>query len=197
MNLPVILVIIFVVAAAVWMLLKKRAKRAARILAIEDRVYPITNKRQIPNSFELWLEKGADGPTEAEIAAMENGLARCFEKARRQGYDRPLNLGDYKIAIVNSIRAPESHLWSYKLPVGPYAGTEWDLGGYILAAGQMVAVGEPYGNILAIPDHHGTDLEELSLILEYEAEHVILAFCDPEKFEATKVHGAGQGHPLF
>lgn len=164
---------------------------------ISGRVFAITDRTILPSGLAVWVEDGAS-LNDAEIAAIENGLERCFEKARRAGYDRPLRLSDYIVAIVgDAVRSPESQIWSYKLPAGDYAGSEWDLGGYILAAGQMIAVGEPYGNIIAVPEHKGTDLEQLAEVVMYEAEHIILAYCDGEKFEATKIHGSGQGHPLF
>lgn len=193
MNIYIIIALAAICAALIiWKLTKGRKLRS-----IEDRVYAITEKRQSPGGFELWIEKGADCSLR-EQSAIAKGLERCFDKARLVGYDRPLHCRDYTVAIIaDSIRSPEAQIWSYKLPAGPYTGTEWDLGGYILAAGQMIAAGEPYGNIIAIPDHHGTDLEQLQEIVMYEAEHIILAHCDGDKFEATKIHGQGQGHPLF
>jgi hypothetical protein len=180
------------VALIIWKVTHRR-----KVLSIEDRVFAITEKFRSPGGVEIWVEENAVC-SPVEQAAIENGLLQCFEKARAQGYDRPLSLTDYRVAIIaDSVRSPEAQIWSYKLPAGPYTGTEWDLGGYILAAGQMIAAGTPYGNIIAIPDHHGTDLEQLEQIVMYEAEHIILAYCDGDKFEATKIHGQGQGHPLF
>lgn len=193
MNIYIILALAGIVTA----LLIWKFTRKAKIRSIEDRVYAITEKTHTAGGVELWIEKGAVCSM-SETFAIEAGLEQCFAKARRVGYDRPLNLSDYKVAIIaDSIRSPEAQIWSYKLPAGPYTGTEWDLGGYILAAGQMLAAGEPFGNIIAIPDHHGTDLEQLEQIVMYECEHIILAHCDGDKFEATKIHGQGQGHPLF
>jgi hypothetical protein len=169
---------------------KKRSTVEARVLAIKDR-------RTVPSGLGIWVEDGAD-ITYREIASIENGLLQCFAKARLRHYDRPLNLSDYIVAMVgDSARSPESHTWSYKIDAGAYAGSEWDLGGYILVAGQVIAVGQPYGNIIAIPDHHDTDHAQLTEVTMYEAEHIILANCDEALYESTKIHGQGQGHPLF
>lgn len=147
--------IILAIAAIATALLVWKFTRKAKLRSIEDRVYAITDKTQTAGGVGLWIEKGAVCSM-PETFAIEAGLEQCFEKARRVGYDRPLNLSDYKVAIIaDSIRSPEAQIWSYKLPAGPYAGTEWDLGGYILA------------------------------------------WCSAEEFERTKVHGVGQGHPLF
>lgn len=190
--LPIILLVAGVVALTIWLVIRRRS-----IKSIETRVFSIKDKRTQASGLQIWVEQGA-GISPAEIEAIERGLLRCFEKARVRGYDRPLHLDEYIVAIIaDSERSPEAQIWSYKLPAGPYAGTEWDLGGYILAAGQMIAGGEPYGNIIAIPDHHGTDLDQLAEIAMYEAEHLIALHCDAELYEATKVHGQGQGHPIF
>lgn len=184
--------IVAVLVFVAWILLRRKS-----VKSIEDRVFAIRDKRTQASGLVIWVEHGAEISAD-EVEAIETGLTQCFAKARLVGYDRPLRLSDYIVAIIaDSIRSPESETWSYKLPAGPYAGTEWDLGGYILAAGQMIAVGEPYGNIIAIPDHHGTDFNQLAVIAMYEAEHIILAHCDGDKYEATKIHGQGQGHPLF
>lgn len=180
-------------ALVVFLLWKKRHK----LSAIDKRVFGIKNRQTLPSGMSLWVEKGVNQPTQAEILAIERGMMECFSRAHAVGYDRPLDLGAYIVAIVESIRAPESGIWSYKVPAGAYAATEWDLGGYILAAGQVISIGEPHGNIIVLPDHHGTDLDELARVAGYEIEHIVLAYCDADKFEATKIHGQGQGHPLF
>lgn len=172
-------------------------RRRRGLSDIDKRVHGIKNRQTLASGLHLWIEKGVNQPTAGEIQAIESGMQECFRRARANNYHQPLSLSSYNVAIVQSIRAPESQIWSYKLPAGPYAGTEWDLGGYILAAGQVISIGEPHGNIIVLPDHHGTDLEELARVAGYEVEHIVLAYCDAEKFEATKVHGQGQGHPLF
>lgn len=193
--LPIILCGVIIVIAVILGIIYKSKKQKS----IVTRVFDIKDKRTMPSGLVLLVESGAS-ISQPEIDAIENGLNECFERARGQNYDRPLNLSDYQVAIIgDSVRAPESQQWCYKLPIkgSGYEGTEWDLGGYLLAAGQTIAAGIPYGNIIALPDHHGTDLEQLAQVAGYEAEHVILAHCDGDKYEATKVHGQGQGHPLF
>ena len=189
---PFILFGIAVLAISIWLVVRSR-----KPATIEQRIAAIKKVTVTANGLNIKIEKGAKCPP-SDIDAMERGLTRCFEKARAVGYDTPFNLSAYTIVILgDAMRAPESQTLCYKLPAGPYAGTQWDLGGFILAAGQCVYIGGATGNVIAIPEHNGQDLEQLALISEYEAEHVILFYCDPAKFEATKVHGQGQGHPLF
>lgn len=193
----IILIIAAVIGLAVYLVRQKQIKKAGQFKTIETRVYAITDKRKMPSGLNIWVEAGA-AIVPPEVDAIERGLKECFERAKKAGYDRPLNLSDYIVAIVGDcIRSPEGKIWSYKLPAGPYAGTSWDLGGFILAAGQMIAAGEPFGNIIVLPEHKGTDFDQLSTIAGYEAEHIILCWCDGDKFEATKVHGTNAGHPLF
>lgn len=188
---------IYIIIIAVITIILFLVFRKKKLQNIETRVFNIKDKRTSPFGVEIWVEKGASC-TANEMSFIEEGLVNCFAKARQAGYTRPLEHNSYIVAIMaDSVRSPESRIWSYKLPAGVYANTEWDLGGYILAAGQVIAIGEPYGNIIAIPDHHDTDYTQLSQIVMYEAEHIILAYCDGDKYEATKVHGQGQGHPLF
>lgn len=189
-TLSIIALIVFVV---LYVVLRKKRRSS-----IEARVLAITDRRATASGMRVWVENGAT-VNALEITAIESGLARCFEKARLRGYDRPLNLSDYIVAIVGDCeRSPESQIWSYKIPAtGDYKGSEWDLGGYMLIAGQVIAIGEPFGNIIALPEHQGTDLEQLAEVTMYEAEHIILCFSSPDEYEATRVHGAGRGHPLF
>lgn len=190
--LPIVLIIVAIVGFIAWHLLTRRKYKA-----VWDRVFAIKNKVRSPNGVHIWIESNANC-TEPEMMAIEKGLNDCFAKARLRGYDRPLNLSDYIVAIIgDSERSPESQTWSFRIPPAQYKGTEWDMGGYILAGGQVIAAGQPYGNIIALPDHRGTDLDELATVTMYEAEHVILSFCDGDLYEATKTHLNGQGHPIF
>lgn len=163
-----------------------------------SRVLNITDKRRQPSGMEIWVEAGAV-VSPAEIDAIERGLKRCFDRARAAGYTRPFDLNAWQVAILgDSIKAPESGIWAMKVPLGEYAGTEWDTGvGYLMAAGQTIGVGEPLGILIALPDHPDDDMEQIGIDAETEAEHVILAWEDPDKYEATKFHGVGEGHPLF
>jgi hypothetical protein len=199
-NPIVILIVIGIAGAALFFLFTRflSDKKKRNVYAdIERRVFEIDDKRVAATGLNIWVEDIA-AVTADEIRAIEQGLLNCFEKAEKAGYTMPLSLKEYSVAIVGDcMRAPESGIWCYKLPAGAYAGTEWDLGGYILAAGQVVSTTPPHGNVIVLPDHKGGDLEQLSTIAMYEAEHIILYHSDREKFEQTQTHGVGTGHPLF
>lgn len=169
-----------------WLYLRRK-----KTSEIWQRVFEIKTKTR--DGCELWLEDSVGHP---DVAAIHRGMEHTFEKARCKGYTQALNLSDYIIAIVKSVPSSDGTP-CYKIPAGVYAGTVYDKGGYILVAGQMLTVGEPYGNIIVIPDHKGQFTEHLELVVGYEVEHCVLAFNDAEEFERTKVHTATAGHPII
>lgn len=144
----------------------------------------------------FWVEPGA-ALTEAVMDAMERGLTNTFRRAGCVGYGRQLNHAEHNIAILRSLENDSQGYPAYRLPAGPYTGTEFDKGGYILVAGETVAVGNPYGNWIAIPEHRPSQIGHAELIADFETEHVILAWNDGDEFERTKIHGQGTGHPII
>lgn len=192
--LPIWILIAASVAAIVWMIFFRK-KRG--LPSIEDRVFSSTRRDRTPLGVEIWLE-GDARVTVSDKNRIDEGLSNCFERARRQGYTLALDHRQYKVCFLdNPERAPESGILSYRLPPGPYAGTEWDLGGYILAAGQMIMADYEEGNLIALPEHNGQDQDSLRTIADYETEHIVLCYNDGERYEATKIHGQGKGHPII
>ena len=154
------------------------------------------NLRIGPLGTRFWIEPGARLPVEV-MGAMEQGLTNAFERAGCVGYQRQRSHADYNIAILRSLENDSQGYPAYRLPAGPYTGTEFDKGGYILVAGEMASVGEPYGNWIAIPEHTTLQLGHAETIADYEAEHILLAWNDGDEFERTKIHGQGTGHPAI
>lgn len=164
---------------------------------VEDRVLSITTKIRGPLGTNFWIESGAVGSLES-LDAYERGMTDCFRRAGCIGYTRLLNHSDYIIAILKSTENDSQGFPCYRLPAGQYAGTEWDKGGYILVAGQMVFLGTPYGNIIAIPDHILPEhMEHAATVAGFEAEHPLHGYNNGEEFERTKTHGGGFGHPTI
>lgn len=129
----------------------------------------------------------ATAPTPPGFApAIERGLNAAFTKARCRGYTKSLNVSDYRITTENG-EMSDAGIPAIRMPCGPYCGTEYDKGGYILAAGQFI---EP--NTIRVPEQ-----SDPSLIVEYEAEHKILRDNDRREYERTKIHTGGSGHPII
>lgn len=172
--------------------------RAARIRML---VQPATT----PAGWKVYFESGAD-PSVFSLPACDIGVEKTFQKGECAGYVVERSRHQISIVVFNSIPDSQGDP-AYKVfvaPGNPYYGSEWDkeagkgqeVDHYILAAGQTVGVGEPAGDIICIPHHSGKEAH-LSTVVEYEMEHVMLAWHDGPKFEETKTHGSGQGHPLI
>lgn len=202
MNSPWIVIVIlaaFAIAALVW----RARQNAKKVDSIEERVFgiPDSRKTRLVGSFTVWLEKGCKPLSGAQQLAIEDGLKETFRRMRAEYGDRlvderALILTDYNVAIVKSIPDSQGNP-CYKLPPGPYAGTEWDLGGYILAAGQMLTLQDRRGdNLIVIPEHSESQTQHIRLPAQFEAEHCALGWHDWDRFQATLVHTSG-GHPIL
>lgn len=192
--LPIWILIAVTAAVIIWLIF---FRKRGGYPGIEDRVFSATRRDITPLGVEIWLE-GEAKVTLSDKNRIDEGLMACFQRARNAGYTLALDHRQYKVCFLeNPERSPESGTLSYRLPAGPYAGTKWDMGGYILAAGQMIMADYEDGNLIALPEHNGQDQDSLRTIADYEAEHVVLCYNDGEKYEATKIHGQGQGHPLI
>lgn len=164
------------------------------------RVGSVTNRNNVvtPEGAKVWVEDGAN-VTPEDLAAIDLGLQRAFDKATCQGYNGTLAKTHeaYIVVVLKATDRDSQGNPAYRWPCSQYCGTQWDKGGYVLVAGQMAAVGNPYGNIIMIPDPAPDKLDYAASGTEYEAEHVILAHYDGDLFNASKTHGAGYGHPIW
>lgn len=139
---------------------------------------------------------GVRQPSVGMMNAIDKGLTDLFAVARRNGYGRRLNYSDYSVFIANADRQKDaSGKYSPDIAVGAaqYAGTEYDKGGYIFAAG-MVVSNNPMAFVIA---EHTSDLARVSDLVRYEGEHLVLYQNDRRRYEATKDHSQGGGHPIL
>ncbi len=173
-----------------------KAPQAPQILSPFERAVNMPDSLTTPHGVHIRLESGTQISLAQEIA-IEQGISDTFEKVQC-AYGRSNTLASYTVAILQS--EPDSNGDpAYKVPCGadcPYHGTIYDKGGYILAAGQYIAAGTPFGNVIALPEHTGKE-DHLRRVAGYEAEHVELAWFDGFKFLATQVHGPTTGHPII
>jgi hypothetical protein len=135
-------------------------------------------------------------PPAAMLTAIDRGLADLFSAARRNGYGRKLNYADYTIYIGKADRVRDSAgQYSPDIAVGAaqYAGTDYDQGGYIFAAGMVIA-NNPCTFVIA---EHGRDLQRVSNIVRYEGEHLVLYHNDRNRYAQTADHSRGGGHPIL
>lgn len=135
-------------------------------------------------------------PSGAMMQAIDKGLTDLFAVARKNGYRRHLSYSDYTIFIAKADRTKNaSGQYSPDIAVGAaqYAGSVYDQGGYIYAAG-MVIYFNPSAFVIA---EHTRDFNRVSDVVRYEGEHLVLYFNDRQRYEATKDHSKGGGHPIL
>lgn len=135
-------------------------------------------------------------PSNAMLAAIDRGLTDLFTAARRNGYSRRLNYADYTIFIANADRQTNSAgVYSPDIAVGAaqYAGTDYDQGGYVFAAGMVVAF-NPMSFVVA---EHTRDLNRVSEVVRFEGEHLVLYHNDRRRYQETADHSRGGGHPIL
>jgi hypothetical protein len=135
-------------------------------------------------------------PSAAMLAAIDRGLTDLFAVSRKNGYRNRLRYADYTVFIARADRNRDSQgQYSPDVAVGAaqYAGTDYDQGGYIFAAG-MVISNNPCAFVVA---EHDRDLQRVSNIVRYEGEHLVLYHNDRGRYTQTRDHSAGGAHPIL
>jgi len=135
-------------------------------------------------------------PSSAVLNAIDKGLAELFEVAKKHNYRKRLRYGDYSIFIAKADRTKDSHgNYSPDIAIGAaqYAGSVYDQGGYIYAAG-MVISNEPCAFVFA---EHTKDFSRISNVVRYEGEHIVLYHNDRARWRETADHSKGGGHPIL
>lgn len=146
-----------------------------------------------PNGANIYA---VSQPSAAMIQAIDKGLTDLFAVARKNGYRKHLNYSDYTVFIAKADRTRDAAgSYSPDIAVGAaqYAGTQYDQGGYIYAAG-MVVYFNPSAFVIA---DHTKEFNRVSDVVRYEGEHLVLYFNDRRRYEATKDHSKGGSHPIL
>ena len=135
-------------------------------------------------------------PNATMLSTIDAGLADLFAVARKNGYRRNLNYSNYTIFIAKPDRLKDiDGRYSPDIAVGAaqYAGSIYDKGGYIYAAGMIVSFA-PGAFLIA---EHTKDLNRVRDIVRFEGEHIVLYYNDRRRFLATQDHSKGGGHPIL
>lgn len=139
---------------------------------------------------------GAARPSRAMLNAIDKGLDDLFAVARKNRYNKRLKYSDYSVFIGKADRTKDAAgNYSPDIAVGAaqYAGTDYDKGGYIYAAGMVIAF-NPMSFVIA---EHTSNLSRVSNIVRYEGEHLVLYHNDRRKYSQTADHSQGGGHPIL
>ena len=135
-------------------------------------------------------------PRPEMLAAIDRGLTDLFAVARKHGYTSRLNYSDYTVFIGRPDRVKDSSgAYSPDIAVGAaqYAGSSYDQGGFIYAAGMVLAF-NPCAFVIA---DHTQDFERVSNVVRFEGEHLVLYYNDRKLYEETADHSKGGGHPIL
>ena len=138
----------------------------------------------------------ATTPRREALNAIDDGLTQLFAVARRQGYDARLNYSDYTIFIARADRTKNSDgAYSPDIALGAaqYAGSVYDQGGFIYAAGLVLAY-QPCAFVIA---DHERDWQRVANVVRFEGEHLVLYHNDRRRYQQTADHSRGGGHPIL
>lgn len=170
--------------------------RVERVLL--DKAEKITNDEF---SFDTKTAQGArvysvNKPRSEMLKAIDDGLTELFAIARKHKYSKRLNYSDYTIFIAKADRTTDSikqYSPDIAVSAAQYAGSIYDQGGYVYAAGMVVAF-SPSAFVIA---EHTKDFQRVSNVVRYEGEHLILYHNDRQLYDKTADHSQGGGHPIL
>lgn len=135
-------------------------------------------------------------PNAQTLNAIDAGLAELFAVARRHGYNARTNFADYTIFIGRADRTRDSAgAYSPDVAIGAaqYAGSVYDKGGYVYAAGMVLSM-QPAAFLIA---EHDRDFQRVSNVARYEGEHIVLYHNDRRLYSQTADHSRGGSHPIL
>jgi hypothetical protein len=135
-------------------------------------------------------------PRVEALQAIDAGLMDLFAVARRNNYRARVNYSDYIVFIARADRTRDSAgVYSPDMAFDAtyYAGTIYDQGGYIYAAG-MVSSYSPAALVVA---EHERDWGRMTNVVRYEGEHLVLYHNDRRRFQGTADHTRGGAHPIL
>lgn len=135
-------------------------------------------------------------PNVQMLKAIDQGLTDLFAVAKKNRYSKRLNYSDYTIFIGKADRTKDSqNQYSPDIAVGAaqYAGTDYDQGGFIYAAG-MVISNNPCAFVIA---EHTKNYNRVSDVVRYEGEHLVLFHNDRRRYNETADHSRGGSHPIL
>lgn len=190
-SLPTIVLIFLFIAGLAQLV----SGQDARVLAEARRVTGdrFTVAARTPKGANIYAVRR---PTASMLAAIDKGLTELFAVARKDRYRNRLSHGDYSIYIAKADRTKDSqgqYSPDFAIATAQYAGTIYDQGGYMYAAGMVIA-NEPCSFVIA---EHTKDLERVSNVVRYEGEHLVLYHNDRRRYNATADHSKGGGHPIL
>ena len=132
-------------------------------------------------------------PSSKALNAIDDGLTELFRIARKNDYKSRLNYSDYTIFIAKADRIKDSskqYSPDIAVAANQYAGSVYDQGGFVYAAGMVMA----YNPLAFIIAEHTKDFQRISNVVRFEGEHLVLYHNDRKRYNQTADHSKGGGH---
>jgi len=163
----------------------------ARARQITGDSFPVTTTT--PRGVTILARKM---PRAEVLRAIDQGFNDLFAVARRYGYRNRLSHTDYTLFLARPDRLKDSRgQYSPDISVAAmqYAGSDYDQGGFIYAAGMVLAF-NPSAFVIAEHDH---DFGRIANVVRYEGEHIVLYYNNRALYERTADHSRGGSHPIL
>ncbi|MEP6903703.1 MAG: hypothetical protein ABJA66_18415 [Actinomycetota bacterium] len=139
---------------------------------------------------------GVKNPSSPMIDAIDKGLTDLFAVAKKHQYNKRLRYSDYVVFIANPDRQ-KNYDGNYSPDIAvaakQYTGTIYDKGGYIYAAGMVIA----YNPCAFLIGEHTKDFNRVSDVVRFEGEHIVLYHNDRKLYNETADHSKGGSHPIL
>ncbi|MEA2204815.1 MAG: hypothetical protein QOE77_1591 [Blastocatellia bacterium] len=135
-------------------------------------------------------------PRAEVLQAIDQGFGELFAVASRHRYRARLNYSDYTVFIGRPDRTKDSggrYSPDIAVGAGQYAGSDYDQGGFVYAAGMVLAY-NPSAFVIA---EHDRDFGRIANVVRYEGEHLILYYNNRALYEKTADHSRGGSHPIL
>jgi hypothetical protein len=166
-----------------------------RLLALAQRYSgdTFTIETSTPRGVKVYA---VNRPNAQTLNAIDAGLAELFAVAHKHGYNAATSYADYTVFIGRADRTRDSAgAYSPDVAIGAaqYAGSVYDKGGYVYAAGMVLSM-EPGAFLIA---EHERDFGRVSNVARYEGEHIVLYHNDRRLYAQTADHSRGGGHPII
>ncbi len=151
--------------------------------------------QKTPKGVKIYAVKK---PRIETLLAIDKGFDNLFAIARstKYKYKKRLRHSDYTIYIARADRIKTNsgkYIPVFAVKANQYAGSKYDKGGFIYAAGIVVAF-NPCAFMIA---EHNKKFELVSNIVSYEGEHLVLYHNNRKYFKQTADHSKGGGHPIL
>ncbi len=132
------------------------------------------------------------------LQAIDAGFELYQKIAKQEGYTNRPEPSHFTVLVFPSVKDTDSngnYAPSFKVFLSKkssYNGSVYDKGGYILAAEQVIGL---ENGIFAVADNN--QFEYCKTAVYNGLEHLLLYYCDRERFHQTADHSQTGGHPII